>query len=55
MDSLLVEKKYTNFLSIKKICETVGKNTVNLITISTGKQAVKDSKIIWILARQHPV
>jgi murein tripeptide amidase MpaA len=26
-----------------------------LISISSGKQAVKDSKIIWIIARQHPV
>jgi hypothetical protein len=55
MDGLLMEKKYSNFISIKKLCETVGKNAINLITISTGKQAVKDSKIIWILGRQHPV
>jgi murein tripeptide amidase MpaA len=55
MDSLLAEKKYANFISIKKLCETVGKNAINLITISTGKQVIKESKIIWILARQHPV
>jgi hypothetical protein len=54
MDGLLNEKKYANFLSIKKLCETAAKNTINVITISTGKQSVRDSKIIWILARQHP-
>jgi hypothetical protein len=31
------------------------KNAINLITISTGKQAIKENKIIWILVRQHPV
>lgn len=55
MDGLLADKKYQNFLSIKLLCETVGKNAVNLISISTGQQAIKDSKIVWILARQHPV
>ena len=55
MDSLLAEKKYSDVLSIKKLCETVGKNVINLISISTGKQTLKDSKIIWIVARQHPV
>jgi hypothetical protein len=54
MDNLLNSKKYRNFLSIKKLCETAAKNTINIITISTGKQTAKDSKIIWILARQHP-
>lgn len=55
MDSLLAEKKYADVLSIKKLCETVGKNVINLISISTGKQTLKDCKIIWIVARQHPV
>ena len=55
MDGLLANREYQNFLSIKLLCETVGKNAVNLISISTGKQAIKDSKIVWILARQHPV
>ena len=55
MDGLISNKKYANILSIKKLCETVGKNTINLVSISTGKQTLKDSKIIWIIARQHPV
>lgn len=55
MDSLLTNKINSNFLSIKLLSETVAKNAVNLISISTGKQAIKDSKIVWILARQHPV
>lgn len=55
MDNILTDKKYHNFISIKKLCDSIGKNAINLITISTGKQSIKDSKIIWILARQHPV
>ena len=55
MNSLLNNKTYQPFLSIKKICETPAKNTVNLISISTGKRAIQDTKVIWILGRQHPV
>ena len=52
---MLANKTYQPFLSIKKLCETVGKNTINIITIGTGRKAVQDCKIIWILGRQHPV
>lgn len=55
MDSLLANRLYANFLSIRMLSETVGKNVVNLISISAGKKAVKESKIVWILGRQHPV
>ena len=54
LDRLLSTPRYSKYLSIKKLCETVGKNTVNLITIATGQQA-PDSKVVWILGRQHPV
>jgi hypothetical protein len=42
-------------LSIKKLCETAGKNAINIISITTGKQTTNDKKIVWILGRQHPV
>ena len=43
-------------LAIKSVAETVGGNPVNILTVSTGKSYVddKDTKIVWILARQHP-
>jgi cytosolic carboxypeptidase protein 2/3 len=55
MDSLLKNQQYQPYLSIKKLCETPAKNTVNLISISTGRRAIQDTKVVWILARQHPV
>lgn len=55
MHDLLKNSAYQPFLSIKKICETPAKNTINLISISTGKKSIQDTKVIWILARQHPV
>ena len=55
MDSLLNNKKYQHVLSIKVLCHSVAKNAVNLISISTGKVPPKNAKIIWIMARQHPV
>jgi len=55
MEGLLKNKDYQPFLSIKKICETPSKNTVNLISISTGRRAIQETKVVWVLARQHPV
>jgi hypothetical protein len=55
MESLLSEPRYRNILTITKLCETAGKNTVNLITISAGKIPVEDCKVVWVLGRQHPV
>lgn len=37
------------------MCESIGKNAINVITISTGRLAAKESKTVWIIGRQHPV
>lgn len=55
MDGLMANKDYQKFLSIKLLCETVGKNTINLVSISTGRLGLQDCKVVWVLARQHPV
>jgi hypothetical protein len=36
MDGLLVEPNYKKYITIKKVGETLGKNVVNLISISSG-------------------
>ena len=51
----LTNKEYQDLVTVKKVCESIGNNAINLITISTGKNIAKDSKVVWILARQHPV
>jgi hypothetical protein len=44
----------SNFISIKTVSETVGRNSLTIITLATGKKHIKDCNIVWILGRQHP-
>lgn len=44
----------SNIVTLKTICETVGRNSVNVLTIGSGKKAIKDCKIVWVFGRQHP-
>lgn len=41
-------------MSIKKFSRTIGKNDVDLITITNKKISPKLKKVVWIFARQHP-
>ena len=55
LDGLLANKQYQHCLSIRKLCESAGKNAVNLVSISTGRSTSGERKVVWILGRQHPV
>jgi cytosolic carboxypeptidase protein 2/3 len=54
LDRLLGDPAYQQCLSVKKLCESAGKNTLNLVSISTGKSVPSGNKVVWVLARQHP-
>jgi len=54
IENLYTSQDYKKCFSVKTICETFGKNKVNLITISTGQKSIEDCKVVWVLARQHP-
>ena len=54
IECLYQQPLYKKCFSVKTISETLGKNKINLITISTGKKMIEDCKVVWILARQHP-
>lgn len=41
-------------ICIKPIVETIGGNMMNVITISSGRHEIEKSKVVWIVARQHP-
>lgn len=54
IENLYTSQDYQKCFSVKTICETFGKNKVNLITVSTGQKSIEDCKVVWVLARQHP-
>jgi hypothetical protein len=54
MDGLLTKKMDKNCICIKRICETVGKNSVNIVTVSNGRRSIKDCRVVWVIGRQHP-
>lgn len=53
-ENLYYQPDYRKCFSVKTLCETLGKNKVNLVTIGTGVKPVEECKVVWILARQHP-
>ncbi len=54
IENLYIEPEYKKCFSIKTVCETMGKNKVNLVTVSTGQRSIEECKVVWVLARQHP-
>lgn len=53
-DSIMLNQAISHIVALKTVAETVGRNTVNVLTIASGKRALKDCKIVWIFGRQHP-
>lgn len=43
-----------NIVSLKIVCESVGRNTVNYLIIGSAKRSIKDYKVVWVFGRQHP-
>lgn len=41
-------------ISVKSVVETVGRNSVNVVTIGTGRKPIQDCAVAWVLGRQHP-
>lgn len=44
----------SSFFSLKTAVETVGGNSINVLTFSTGRKQAQECNIAWIIARQHP-
>jgi len=50
----MAEYSLSNFVSVKTVTETVGRNSITVVTVGTGKKLIKDCSVVWILGRQHP-
>ena len=50
----MAEYSLANFISLKTVTETVGRNSISVVTFGTGKKQIKDCSVAWIMGRQHP-
>jgi len=50
----MAEYSLSNFFTLKHVVETVGRNSISVLTFGTGKRHIKDCKVCWVLSRQHP-
>jgi hypothetical protein len=50
----MAEHSLANYVSLKTVIETVGRNSISVVTIGTGKRQIKDCSVAWIMGRQHP-
>lgn len=53
-DSIIENPNLSKIVSIKPVTETIGKNPVSIVTVSSGEQQIAESKVIWVIGRQHP-
>ena len=53
-ETVMLNKSLHHLVSLKLVSETVGRNSVNVMTIGSGKKPIKDCKVVWIFGRQHP-
>jgi hypothetical protein len=52
LGTLFARKEVGKITTLKNIGRTVGKNKIDLITVS--RKNGRPKKVVWILARQHP-
>lgn len=54
LTGMFARKEVGRLATIKNLGRTVGKNRIDLLTITARKNNIKEKRIVWILARQHP-
>lgn len=53
-NNLVAEYSLAQFVSIKAVTETVGRNSISVVTLGTGRKPIKECSVAWVIARQHP-
>lgn len=54
LTGVFARKEVGRSVTLKSLGRTVGKNRIDLLSVTSKKNSSKQKKIVWILARQHP-
>lgn len=54
LTGIFSRKEVGRSVTLKNMGRTVGKNRIDLLSITSKRNSSKQKKVVWIIARQHP-